>query len=94
MVFCKGKNDAKSTIFYGSISNAKPMNIISLIGFGIGSLPFTYLGVLIFRGKPKVVHLLPIADKIKTKLSIWKASSLYIHLPMASFSVERLGKTD
>jgi len=35
-------------------------------------------GVLIFRGKPKASHLLPIADKIKSKPGAWKASLLSI----------------
>lgn len=40
-----------------------------------GSLPFTYLGVPVFLGKPRKVHLQPIADKIKCKLSSWKGSA-------------------
>lgn len=31
-----------------------------------------------FRGKPKRVHLQSIADKVKLKLSAWKASLLSI----------------
>ncbi|GAU26607.1 hypothetical protein TSUD_102140 [Trifolium subterraneum] len=55
------------------------LNIISnRLVFGIGSLPFLYLGVPIFRGKPKSRHLSPIADKVKLKLSAWKASLLSI----------------
>jgi hypothetical protein len=34
--------------------------------------------VPIFKGKPKVCHLQPVADKIKLKLSAWKASLLSI----------------
>jgi hypothetical protein len=34
------------------------------------------LGVPLFRGKPKVSWLQPIADKIHSKLSAWKASLL------------------
>jgi len=49
-----------------------------LIGFNKGSLPVTYLGVPIFKGKPEKSHLQPIADKIKSKLSAWKASLLSI----------------
>jgi hypothetical protein len=41
-------------------------------------MPFNYLGVPIFKGKPKACHLQPIADKIKLKLSAWKASLLSI----------------
>lgn len=53
-------------------------NIVNLIGFNIGSLPVTYLGVPIFKGKLKASHLQPIADKVKAKMSAWKASLLSI----------------
>jgi mannosylglycoprotein endo-beta-mannosidase len=52
--------------------------IVALLNFNIGSMPFNYLGVPIFKGKPKACHLQPIADKIKLKLSAWKASLLSI----------------
>jgi hypothetical protein len=51
---------------------------VQLLNFKIGSIPFNYLGVPIFRGKPKTIHLQPIADRIKLKLSAWKASLLSI----------------
>jgi ribonuclease HI len=35
-----------------------------------------YLGVPIFRGKPKAVYFQPIVDKVKLKLASWKASLL------------------
>lgn len=71
-------NPAKSSLYAGSISNARIHQISAQIGFNIGSLPFNYLGVPIFRGKPKAINLYPIADKIKSKLSAWKASLLSI----------------
>jgi len=71
-------NPAKSTVFYGSTSTARIDHISQLIGFNKGSLPFVYLGVPIFRGKPKKSYLQPIADKIKSKLSAWKTSLLCI----------------
>lgn len=68
----------KSTIYAGGISQARLHNIVELLGFEIGSLPFNYLGVPIFKGRPKSIYLQPIADKIKSKLSAWKASLLSI----------------
>jgi len=68
----------KSTIFYGSIPTARLHQIAAFIGFNIGQLPFTYLGVPIFKGKPKSIYFQPIADKVKLKLSAWKASLLSI----------------
>jgi ribonuclease HI len=71
-------NASKSTIYSGSISNARLLHIANSIGFSIGTMPFWYLGVPIFKGKPKRVHLQPIADRIKSKLAAWKASLLSI----------------
>jgi len=71
-------NPSKSTVYYGSISVSRINHITGLIGFNKGSLPFLYLGVPIFKGKPKKLFLQPIADKIKSKLSSWKASLLSI----------------
>lgn len=41
----------------------------NILGFGNSHLPFMYLGVPLFRGKPRKVYLQPIADKIKAKLA-------------------------
>jgi len=68
----------KSTIFVGGISQGRLHNIVDLLGFQMGSLPFTYIGVPIFKGRPKSIYLQPITDKIKAKLSAWKASLLFI----------------
>lgn len=62
-------NHSKSTIFSASISQARIHQIQQLLNFSIGALPFNYLGVPIFKGKPKAFHLQPIADRIKLKLS-------------------------
>ncbi|KAK1591397.1 hypothetical protein Q3G72_007018 [Acer saccharum] len=42
----------------------------------IGQLPFSYLGVLLFRGKPRKAVLRPIANKILSKFAKWKGKSL------------------
>lgn len=68
----------KSTIYSGGISPTRLQNIINLLGCRVGTLPFNYLGVPIFKGRPKACYLQPIADKVKSKLSAWKASLLSI----------------
>lgn len=50
----------------------------SFLGFSAGSLPFNYLGVPLFKGKPKLIYLQPIIDRIKSKISSWKGSILSI----------------
>jgi ribonuclease HI len=71
-------NNAKSTIYSGSTTPGRLNLIVQLLNFKIGSIPYNYLGVPIFRGKPKASFLQPVADKIKLKLSAWKASLLSI----------------
>jgi len=75
---CSGQiiNLSKSSIHAGGVSNVRLNHMVQLIGFEIGTLPFTYLGVQIFRGKPKRIYFQPIADKIKIRLASWKASLL------------------
>ncbi|CAJ2637186.1 unnamed protein product [Trifolium pratense] len=69
-------NPHKSTIFAGSITHTRLTSIASSLGFCIGTLPFMYLGVPIFKGKPKAVYFQPLVDKVKMKLASWKASLL------------------
>jgi len=60
------------------MSRGRLNHVVNLLGFNIGTLPFPYLGVPIFKGKPKAAYLKPLADKIKIKLASWKASLLSI----------------
>jgi hypothetical protein len=71
-------NSSKSTIFSGTITPGRFALIVQVLNFKLGSIPFQYLGVPIFKGRPKTIPLQPIADKIKQKLSAWKAYLLSI----------------
>ncbi|KAL8488057.1 hypothetical protein ACS0TY_024365 [Phlomoides rotata] len=46
------------------------------MGIFEGALPFTYLGVPIFRGAPRTYHLAAMADSIVAKFSKWKGHAL------------------
>lgn len=59
----------KSKFFTGTVSAARISIISNLLGFSPGYAPISYLGVPLFKGRPKKVHLMPIADKIRIKLS-------------------------
>ncbi|KAL8492519.1 hypothetical protein ACS0TY_023924 [Phlomoides rotata] len=68
---------AKSTVYFGSnVSVSLHHRMCRSTGVSIGSLPFDYLGVLIFRGAPKVHHLSRLADSVICKFSRWKGSTL------------------
>lgn len=71
-------NPGKSTFYSGSVSYRRQAAIAEILGFAIGKLPFVYLGIPIFKGKPRACHLQPIADRIKAKLAAWKPSLLSI----------------
>lgn len=77
---CSGQiiNANKSFFFAGGVSQNRLGHFTNVLGFNVGTLPFTYLGAPIFKGKPKVVHFQPIADKVKNKLGTWKAALLSI----------------
>ncbi|KAL8485254.1 hypothetical protein ACS0TY_027528 [Phlomoides rotata] len=70
-------NPAKSKVYFGR--HVPPHNrryIQASLGIGIGDLPFTYLGVPLFRGAPKSMHLRGICDRILTKFAAWKGTAL------------------
>ena len=70
-------NPNKSFIYFGSVvTNRRRSRILSILEMRSGSLPFMYLGVPLFQGKPRRAHLQPLADKIIAKFSHWKGKHL------------------
>ncbi|KAL8523191.1 hypothetical protein ACS0TY_013240 [Phlomoides rotata] len=68
---------SKSRVFYSSkTSRAVKVRMLRSNGIVEGSMPFTYLGVPIFRGTPRVSYFAEIVDSVLTKFSRWKGSSL------------------
>jgi hypothetical protein len=63
-------------VYFGNISDRRRHVLADILGFSIRTIPFIYLGIPIFKGKPKVCYLQAIADKIRSKLYAWKASLL------------------
>lgn len=43
-----------------------------IFGFEVEKRPFIYLGVFIFKGRPKVRHFQLLDDKVRLKSSFWK----------------------
>lgn len=67
-------NPSKSTFFYPGRIVSRQASIASILVSLWENFTFIYLGVPIFHGKPRKIHLQPIADKIKCKLAVWKAT--------------------
>lgn len=84
-------NNGKSTIYSNSISQVRLNQIVSLLHFNIGSLPFIYLGIPIFKGKPKICASTSLSGNYTSKasnnsivdFSILKAFNCKIHHPKA-----------
>ena len=78
--YCSGQsiNLRKSSIHAGGINQQRLNHLANLLGFSIGNLPFIYLGVPIFKGRPKTIYFQSTADKIRLKLANWKAALLSI----------------
>lgn len=66
----------KCKSYAGAMSPNRIRGLSNLLGFYVDHLPFTYLGVPIFKGKLRTSHLQSIADRIKSKLDSWKGSML------------------
>ncbi|KAL6175829.1 hypothetical protein ACLB2K_052468 [Fragaria x ananassa] len=69
-------NKAKSLVFLGKYAYRRCTIIRKILGVRQESLPFTYLGVPIFQGRPKRIYFQAIADRVRCKLSSWKGSLL------------------
>ncbi|XP_026397126.1 uncharacterized protein LOC113291852 [Papaver somniferum] len=67
---------AKCTIFSSKHITDRASIIAASYDIRMGTLPFRYLGVPIFQGKPKKSHLNGIMDIIKLKFAAWKCKSL------------------
>ncbi|KAF1894215.1 hypothetical protein Lal_00004139 [Lupinus albus] len=71
-------NPAKCKFYIYNGTTRRTATLNGILGFSAGSLPFNYLGVPLFRGKPKRLHLQPIANRVLAKLATWKGLVLSI----------------
>lgn len=56
LIFGQFINSSKSTIYFGRMSSRKQNINVDLLVFVIDNPPFMYLGIPIFRGKPKIYY--------------------------------------
>ncbi|XP_057802933.1 uncharacterized protein LOC131018226 [Salvia miltiorrhiza] len=69
----------KSHVFFGSgVAAVMRRNITRELGFAVGCLPVTYLGVPIFTGRSRASYFTGIFDRIVQKFSRWKGLHLSI----------------
>ena len=77
-VFGQIINNCKSRFYSGAMTTSRSQMIAGMLGFSAGTIPFTYLGCPIFKGKPKGIYFQSIIDRIKVKLATWKGTMLTI----------------
>lgn len=67
----------KSRVYFGlHMRSSICQTIKKILTFSAGAIPFTYMGVPIFQGAPRRIHLQHLADKIVSKYTQWKDNSL------------------
>lgn len=66
----------KTRFYHNSMGSRWLLAVKSVLGFAATTLPFNYLGVPIFQGKPTKALLQPIIDKLISRLATWKGSLL------------------
>ncbi|KAJ0508909.1 putative RNA-directed DNA polymerase [Helianthus annuus] len=69
-------NYNKSKIYGVGVGEAETQAMAEILNCGMGSLPFTYLGVPIGANMKRAVYWQPVVDKFHKKLSSWKANTL------------------
>lgn len=78
-LFSGSKINYRKCSIYGRISSIKELSDIARL-LEIDDIrnweSFKYLGIPIFKSKPKVAHWLPLLDKLKIKIQAWGASWL------------------
>ncbi|XP_061999298.1 uncharacterized protein LOC133716631 [Rosa rugosa] len=69
-------NKTKSHVYLGKSAVHRRTLIYSWLGVPVGKLPFMYLGVPIFVGRPKQIYFQVLADRIRNVMSQWRGHSL------------------
>lgn len=71
-------NNSKSRFLSRAMTSSRSQMITGMLGFSVGTIPFSYLGCPIFKGKPKGTYFQYIIDRIKVKFATWKGTLLSI----------------
>ncbi|GAA0163798.1 hypothetical protein LIER_39663 [Lithospermum erythrorhizon] len=68
--------DKSSCILSNKATVARCSIVLKAIGFRKVSLPFTYLGIPIYKGKKQTIFFDDMMEKIKIKLASWSSNFL------------------
>lgn len=69
-------NNAKCKVYFGGVDLYTQQEILNKTGFGLGMLPFKYLGVPLDSKKLTIQRCLPLLEKIVVGFKHWSAKLL------------------
>ncbi|XP_019259539.1 PREDICTED: uncharacterized protein LOC109237664 [Nicotiana attenuata] len=69
-------NKEKSSIYFGGVTQGVQDQILHLLGFSKGELPFKYLGIPLATKKISFLQWKPLISKMVARISTWTAKKL------------------
>ncbi|KAG5580837.1 hypothetical protein H5410_051464 [Solanum commersonii] len=69
-------NLGKSSVYFGRVSVAEEVNILTRLGFSHGDFPFKYLGIPLSTQKITLIQWKPLITRITARISSWTARKL------------------
>nr|XP_009602091.1 uncharacterized protein LOC104097252 [Nicotiana tomentosiformis] len=69
-------NKEKSSIYFGGVTQGVQDQILQLLGFPKGELPFKYLGIPLATKKISLLKWQPLISKMVSRISTWTAKKL------------------
>lgn len=70
------ENMGKSSVYFGGVPRDERAEILQLLGYGQGEMPFKYLGILMSTKKITMIQWHPLIQKIVARISSWTAKKL------------------
>ncbi|XP_060211885.1 uncharacterized protein LOC132639460 [Lycium barbarum] len=69
-------NLSKSSIYFGGVKQTDRDQILSQLGYGLGELPFKYLGIPLSTKRLSILQWQPLITKITSRIASWTAKKL------------------
>lgn len=69
-------NLAKNCVYFGGVSAILQQQILEMLGFSKGELPFRYLGVSLSSKRLSITQCQPLLDKILGRITTWTTKFL------------------
>lgn len=80
----------KSQVYFGGVDEDTRMNILNLLGYEMGELPFN-LGVPLSTKRLTAIQCWPLVDKITSRITSWMAKACHMQGGCSSSKLSYLG---